>query len=192
MNKFFRFRYLLTAYVALLIVMFLLPRYSVEGYSVLKNTTSHLGAQNAPFAWVMNTVFLLLGAACVMEGWLHLKDLWCQKLLLTVFGLGLVGLAFARHAPIVEGVPFSALEDQAHSVLATLIGFSFTILAFSAIFVAKAHLSRILALTAGCISVIISLLMFTLPDYTGILQRLMFIFAFAWLIFFLEEARTPA
>lgn len=36
---------LLPVYLALLIVMFLLPRFNFEGYSILRNTTSHLGAQ---------------------------------------------------------------------------------------------------------------------------------------------------
>lgn len=100
-----------------------------------------------------------------------------------------------QHAPINPGVPFNALEDSLHSVMATVVGFSFTILAFSAIFIAKSHISRILALISGCLAVIFSVLMFNLTDFTGILQRLMFIFSFAWLIIFLEEAKagkTPA
>lgn len=195
MNKFLRLRYLLSAYVVMLIVMFLLPSFSVEGYSVLKNTTSHLGAQNAPYAWVMNVVFFMLGAVCILEGWLHLNRFWFQKLILTVFGLGLILTGIFQHAPINPGIPFNALEDSLHSVMATVVGFSFTILAFSAIFIAKSHISRFLALFSGCMAVIFSVLMFSLTDFTGILQRLMFIFSFAWLIFFLEEARagkTPA
>lgn len=76
-----RYRFLLPVYIFLILAMFLLPSFSVEGYSVLKNTTSHLGAQNAPYAWVMNVVFFMLGAACILEGWLHLHRFWFQKLI---------------------------------------------------------------------------------------------------------------
>lgn len=184
-----RFRYLLPAYVTLLIVIFLLPYYSAEGYSVIKNTTSQLGAQNSPKAWIMNTVFFLMGTVCILEGCLRLRNFWFQKAVLGIFGLALIMAAFFQHAPITDG-PFNHLEDQLHSIAATLVGFSFTALAFSAVFVVRFVLSRILAFSAGCISVVLSILMFSLPDYTGILQRLMFILAFAWLIYFFEHFRT--
>ena len=56
-----------TAYVLFLIVSFLLPFYSFEGYSILSNTTSHLGAQGSPNAWLMNTVFIILGLVAILK-----------------------------------------------------------------------------------------------------------------------------
>jgi len=189
-RKILEFRYLLPVYIILLVVMFLLPYFSADGYSVFKNTTSQLGAQNAPNAWVMNMVFFLLGAACILEAWLHLRNFWFQKVILTIFGLGLIFIAFFQHAPITGSIPFNSLEDEIHSFFANVIGFAFTILAFSAAFITKSHVGKIMALLLGCISTILSALMFSLTTYTGILQRLMFILAFAWLIFFFEEVRT--
>jgi len=185
-----RCRILMAANILLLIVMFLLPKYSAEGYSVLKNTTSHLGAQSSPHAWVMNAVFCLLGAACILEGWLHLKSLWFQKVVLTVFGLGLITTALFQHAPIIEGLPANLLEDQLHSISATVVGFSFTVLAFSMSFVPAAPRYRFLAVLAGCMSVAFSLLMLNFSGLVGLFQRLMFILAFAWLIFLLEKLRA--
>jgi hypothetical membrane protein len=58
----------------MLAVIFILPFFSVDEYSILKNTTSHLGAQGAPYAWVMNVVFTLLGTAAIVDGWKQLSN----------------------------------------------------------------------------------------------------------------------
>lgn len=60
-SKLSDFRYLLYAFLLLLTIMFALPFYSVDTYSIIKNTTSHLGAQSSPNAWIMNISFILVG-----------------------------------------------------------------------------------------------------------------------------------
>lgn len=54
---------LVGADLALVAIMFLLPLWSFRGYSIAENTTSHLGAQGSPHAWVMNLVFIAIGLA---------------------------------------------------------------------------------------------------------------------------------
>ncbi len=184
-----RVRFLLPVFMILLPVMFILPYYSSDGYLIIQNTTSHLGAQNVPNAWIMNITFCLLGLACILEAWLHLKHYWVHKILLTIFGVGLISTAVFQHAPIIEGIPYNALEDKLHSVFATIVGFSFTLFAFSTAFIEKTKINRLLALFMGLIAMGLSVLMFGLPDYMGIWQRTMFIFSFAWLIFLFEGKR---
>lgn len=179
-------RYILPVYVLLLLVMFILPFYSAEGYLISKNTTSHLGAQNTPNSWIMNITFSLLGLACIVEAWFHLKKLWFQKILLSIFGLALILTAIFQHAPIVEGVPFGELEDNLHSVFASIIGFSFTVFAFSIAFIEKRKINKIFAISVGLIAPGLSLLIFYVADYSGLWQRLIFIITFAWLIFLFE------
>ena len=48
-------------YFLFLIVASILPLFSYKGYSIISNTTSHLGAQGSPYAIIMNVVFILLG-----------------------------------------------------------------------------------------------------------------------------------
>ena len=182
-----RFRYVLFAYVILLAVMFILPFFSAEGYSMLRHTTSQLGAQNTPFAWVMNTTFVLMGAACVLDGWRHLGHYWFQKILLTIFGLGLILTGIFSHAPITAGVPYSLAEDGYHSLFASVVGFSFTILAFSAVFIEDTNRSRVAALAIGIAATLLSMLIFNVSSYAGVWQRLMFITSFAWLLIFLKN-----
>ena len=183
------FRYLLYSFLLLLTVMLALPFYSVDTYSIIRNTTSHLGAQNAVNAWIMNAAFVLVGISCVLEAWLHLQKFWFHKILLSIFGLALVFTGIFRHAPIIEGVIFNPAEDKLHSIFATIVGFSFTIYAVSCAFIEKAIKHRVIDIIVGLAATILSMLMFFLPDYSGIWQRAMFIISFTWLIFMLERIR---
>lgn len=189
MRKINNLRYILPVYLLLLLVMFILPFYSAEGYLISKNTTSHLGAQNTPNAWIMNITFSLLGLACMVEAWFHLKKLWFQKILLSIFGLALIFIAIFQHAPIVEGIPYSELEDNLHSVFALAVGFSFTVFAFSIGFFEKRKIEKIFAISVGLIAPGLSLLIFYVADYSGLWQRMIFIITFAWLIFLFEGLR---
>ncbi len=188
-NKLLNIRYLLFTSLLLLLVMFVLPFYSVDAYSIVKNTTSHLGAQNAPNAWMMNVTFIIVGISCVLEAWLHLGKFWLHKILLSVFGLGLVLTGIFRHAPIVEGVIFDATADKLHSLFATVVGFSFTFFAISTAFIEKAVKHRAIDISVGVIATILSMFMGTLPAYSGIWQRAIFIISFAWLVLMFERMR---
>ncbi len=128
---------LLPVYFIMILVIFILLYFSVAGYLIIKNTTSQLGAQNTPNAWVMNAVFMLLGIACVIEGWTNLKGYWFPKIILTIFGVSLLSTGIFRHAPINENIAFNMQEDQLHSLFASITGFSFTMLAFSATFIER-------------------------------------------------------
>jgi hypothetical membrane protein len=178
------FSYLVFPYLVMLLVVFILPFYSVESYSILQNTTSHLGAQHAPYAWVMNTTFVLLGLGSVLSGWPYLKGYGFHKLALLIFGFSLIGAAIYQHAPIVESVAFDVEEDRMHSIFSSLTGASFTVFAMSAAFILRHRTAKISALTVGVLAVLLSVLIFTVPEYRGIWQRALFIVAFGWLIVF--------
>jgi hypothetical membrane protein len=178
-------------YCLMLLVIFILPFYSVEEYSILKNTTSQLGAQGAPHAWIMNVVFAALGIVSVTDGWRRLSGYWLHRMVLAVFGISLFMTAFFHHAPIVSGVPFSQLEDDLHSGFASAAGFAFTVFAIASAFIEPTRLRRIMAVAIGVSATLLSILIFRVPDLAGIWQRIIFIVMFAWLIYFLH-ARTTA
>ncbi|MFC1866113.1 DUF998 domain-containing protein [Chloroflexota bacterium] len=169
----------------MLLVIFILPFFSVDEYSILKNTTSHLGAQGAPYAWVMNVVFVLLGIAAIVDGWMRLSNFWLHKIVLTIFGVSLILTAFLQHAPIVSGVVFSELEDALHSKLSTITGFSFVFFAIASAFIEPTNVRRLIAVGVGIVASLLSLLIFNLADLAGIWQRMMLTIVFAWLMYFL-------
>lgn len=178
---------LLPVYIVMILVIFILPGFSADGYSILKNTTSQLGAQHTPNAWIMNGVFILLGLACIVDGWTYLRKYWFQVTVLSVFGVGLILTAFYRHAPIIDGVTYNIRQDQLHSIFASMVGLSFTLFAFSCVFIGNSLKQRLIALLVGVGATILSMLIFSIPDYAGIWQRLIFILSFAWLIFFYKR-----
>lgn len=79
----------LSLVIGLFFLMMVLPLFSFEHYQVAQHTTSHLGAQGSPHAWVMNSAFILVGLGCMHQSFTKLRKM---PLLL---GLGcLFGLSF--------------------------------------------------------------------------------------------------
>jgi hypothetical membrane protein len=183
--KLIKLGFLPAVYILMFLVVFILPFFSVREYSILKNTTSHLGAQGAPYAWVMNMVFALLGIATIVDGWMRLSKYWVHKVVLTIFGISLVLTAFFQHAPIVPGVEFNILEDDLHSKFASITGFSFTIFTIAAAFIESTNRRKVIAVVMGIIAILLSILIFNVAELAGVWQRMMFIIMFAWLMIFL-------
>lgn len=183
-------QFIAPAYLLLLLVMFILPYFSTAGYSIIANTTSELGAQNTPNAWIMNITFGLLGLACIIEGSIYLKSSRMHQFLLFLFGVSLILTALYHHAPIHQIMSYDIYEDKVHSVFASMVGFSFSLFSFSAIFIEETNSRRLIALSIGFLTTFLSILMGTLPAYAGIWQRLIFIVSFSWIIFFLKDKKT--
>ncbi len=171
----------LSSLIILCFVMFILPFYSVETYSIVQNTTSHLGAQFAPNAWIMNVTFLILGLACIKESLFYLKTFYFHQICLHLFGVGLIITGIFQHAPIIEGISYNVFEDNMHSIFASLVGFSFVLLAFSASFIESKFKYRYLDIAVALLATLFSIIMASFPEIAGIVQRTMFIMAFTWI-----------
>jgi hypothetical membrane protein len=171
------------SYILLILTMFLLPLFSAEGYSIVKHTTSQLGAQKTPNSWVMNIIFVMMGITSIWAGWLHYEGFWFQRILILIFGISLVLVAIYSHAPITEGLTFNKKYDKLHSLFASTTGFSFTVLAISTAFFKEGKSEMILPIMIGVLATILSLLIFKVENLTGIWQRLMFITTFGWMIY---------
>ena len=167
----------------MLLVIFILPFYSFESYSILKNTTSQLGGQKTPNSWIMNAVFIGLGLSSVLSTLPRLNGFILHKVLITIFGISLFMTAFYSHAPIVQDIPYDAKEDQIHSLLATMTGFSFTAFAVSMAFILRESRQKIMAVSIATVDTFLSVVMFDWTEYTGLCQRAIFILSFAWLLY---------
>jgi hypothetical membrane protein len=179
---------LITATGWLVLVMLLLPFWSFAGYSLLENTTSHLGAQGSPNAWVMNGTFLVVGVAVQLAGWRKLGSHPLALLLLSIFAISLVLTGLYRHAPLVEGVEANAFEDRRHSLFATTTGFGFVAFAASMAFASRLRRDRAIAVAVAALATLLSLGMAAWPDLMGLFQRAMFLMAFGWLIWVTRDA----
>ncbi|OPL10084.1 MAG: hypothetical protein AVO34_12265 [Firmicutes bacterium ML8_F2] len=90
------------SYTFFLLVSTGLAFFSFEGYSLPSNTTSHLGAQGFPHAWLMNLVFVCLGLMAFLVTFA--TRIRFHQVLGALFGLSLILTAFFPHAPLVSGL----------------------------------------------------------------------------------------
>lgn len=162
-----------------------LPLFSFEGYSLVQNTTSHLGAQGSPNAWIMNVVFILLGMRSVQVT--YSSRIPYIQIFGSAFGLSLVMTGIFRHAPLVDNVTASMMHDFLHSVFATLTGFSFTLIAAGHGFMSHGR-QRALAFIMAAVATAVPVLMIVRPELMGLSQRFMFFTAFLWLFFYYKPA----
>lgn len=183
-------RWLPVAFAALLATLVALPHFSVADYSSVQHSTSQLAAQGAPYAWVMRSVFVMLGVGSVLDGWSTLRGYAFQRAALVVFGGSLVGAAVWSHAPIDAALRFDARQDEIHSVFATATGLSFTLFAVSAAFIDPHAVRRVVHAAVGMAASLLSLLFFSVPHLAGVWQRVIFVGCFGWLIYFFRTRRT--
>jgi hypothetical membrane protein len=171
------------AYILAILVMFLLPLFSSKEYSISGNTLSELGAQFAPDAWIMNSVFVLLAIGSLTAGWKYYEGFMLHRIILIIFGVSLILLAFFNHAPVIPDLRYNISEDGWHSYFICTAGLSFIILSIATSFILEKQQERFLALAAGISSIFLSVLMSEADRLVGIWQRLMFIISFGWMIY---------
>ncbi len=165
-----------------ILISFLLPLFSFEGYSILQNTTSHLGAQKAPLNWLMNGSFIALGIVTFVYGKTKTENYPIAKIMIYFFSFSLIGVGLFTHRPLT-GEPANLTLDVFHSVFATATGFSFSFFALVLFYIFVKPFDKYLALTLALAAIIIPINMSLFPAIQGLLQRFMFIIAFSWILY---------
>jgi hypothetical protein len=170
---------LILSAVAIATAPFVMP----SGYSWISHAISESAAQGQQRAWVARLGFLLFGFAVLLLASIRRAAWgWPGTLLLGLFGIFMVATAAFSHRPWQAGVPFDEFEDLLHSVTATGMGmaFAFGVLAV-AIHRARTSLPlRIADVAAVAAAVVIPMTMNARPDIAGLVQRAMFLIAYAW------------
>ena len=166
-----------------LLVMFILPLLSVPGYSVIRNTLSELGAQNAPGGWIMNFIFAFLALGSIIGGWEYYEGFLLHRFVLVLFGISLTLMAFFNHAPCNPDLCYNTMEDSLHAYFTCTTGSSFIVLSISTSFILERQNDRLLALAAGMSIIFLSVLMSEAEKAAGVWQRLMFIISFGWMVY---------
>jgi hypothetical membrane protein len=178
---------LVAAYSLLILVMFILPFYSTPEYSIIKNTLSQLGAQNAPNAWIMNFTFMSLGIGSIIAGWRYFEGFAFQRLFLILSGISLTLAAFFNHAPVNTLIQYKISEDGWHSYFMFTTGLTFVILTVSTAFILEKKTDRLLTTAAFVTVIFLSVLMSEVARMAGVWQRLFFIISFGWMIYSFKE-----
>jgi hypothetical protein len=161
----------------------LAPLLMPPSYSWVAHTTSESAAQGVPGAWLARGAFLLFGAGVVTIAALS-RGRWGRwgAGLHAAFGVLMIAAGTFSARAWEEGWPFSPLEDLLHSVAATAMGFAFAV---GVVLVAwerwrRRRAWRLIDLTAVIASVALPLAMAGAVGLAGVLQRAMFLVAYAW------------
>ena len=173
-------------FLPFLLVIFLLPILSHPDYRLVAHTTSQLGGQQMPYAWVMNLTFFSMGAAVLVDAYMTKKWPLSLRFLLTVFGLSFFMTGVFQTRSIDSFMAYDPFSDTLHSVFATATGVSFALFATTVFVIAQKKQQKIAAFLLLVVSIGIPLLM-QFSDFSGILQRIMMILAFSWMIVLLQK-----
>lgn len=176
-------RMYLTALSTLIVTIFMLPLVSFSGYSILRNTTSELGAQESPFAWVMCCVFVAMGVAILYMFRHVLRRHQFAKLCIWIFGISFILVGVFQHEAGTPSANSGNLEATLHSFFASGMGFAITVFALLISRIVTTSKARVAAMTAAGLSLGLSGAMVALPEYAGLLQRVMFLTILLWLYF---------
>lgn len=161
------------------------PGVMAPDYSWVGNTISESAAQGVRHAWVARAGFVGLGAGAVLVA-VECRGAWGigAVCLIVVFGVLMMSTAVASERPWEPGAPFRAREAQVHSVLAGAAGVAYTVGAGTVAFTdaGAAVWLRALSLVVAVSGVVLPLSMARRPQVQGLIQRVMFALAYAWLI----------
>jgi hypothetical membrane protein len=170
------------ACILMLLAMFILPLFSVPEYSLIRNTLSELAAQSAPYAWVMNIIFVSLALGSVIAGWEFFEGFVLHRFILVLFGISLTLMAFFNHAPVNPDIQYNIREAGWHAYFACTTGLSFIILSIATSFILEKQHERQLAISTGISVIFLSVLISEADQAAGVWQRIMYLIYFGWMI----------
>ncbi|HEX6116493.1 MAG TPA: DUF998 domain-containing protein [Solirubrobacterales bacterium] len=162
----------------------LAPTLMPDTYSWTSHTTSESAAQGVDGAWLARLGFLLLGLAVIWLAVLKRASWgsWGMALHLS-FGALMIATAAFSTRPWEQGAGFDRTEDDLHSIASTGVGLSF---AFGVLAVSltrgrngvSALALDVIAIAVAGVALPISMSIWGEAD--GILQRAIFLIAYAW------------
>jgi hypothetical membrane protein len=174
------------SYLVGILVMFILPLFSVPGYSITSNSLSDLGGQFAPNAWIMNLVFIIVALNSLIAGWEYFEDFVLHRTVLVLCSVSLSLSAIFTHAPADPHILYNVKEAGWHAYFACTTILSYIILIISTSFIQEKQDDRVVSMAAGFSIILLSILMSEADKYSGIWQRLMYLISFGWMIYILK------
>jgi hypothetical membrane protein len=169
--------------VILIAQLLILPDYVWTAHTV-----SELAAQGVPTAWVMQLGFLGFGGLMAWALWGKRRDGRYRPIadmLLLVYGLAIGFAGIFSTAPFISGVAYAARESALHSLFATTAGFAFSL---GILVYAWREGGRrpwhflFFLLVTGCSAAFGLSENGVLPLGRGIVQRLLYLVSFIWLL----------
>ena len=165
--------------IVILIAHILAP----EAYDWKRNTISELAAQGYRHKWIMQIGFIGFGVLLsvgVLQNSLRNYRFRQFPLLIYAIGILLAGIFCTR--PFVDGIPYSEVEERLHSSFASIAGFALSA-AMLLHFLTDHSRRRIIHAISLILVLGLSIAFGLVSSYAGIVQRILYLVGFSWLIF---------
>lgn len=174
------------AVIFLTIIILIAHWISPDNYIWSRDSISELAAQKYTYAWLMRLGFIGFGSMIFIGSvWKVVnspKRNWPHSLV-AIYGLAILISGIFPTAPITAGTLYSIRQSEMHSLMATLAGISISLAMLAFTFTDPLPGRKAIHLSALILTVILSGSFAILGSIAGVLQRLLYLIGFAWLIF---------
>jgi hypothetical membrane protein len=154
------------------------PLYTVDNYSHITNLISELGAQQTKNNFIMITGFLVLGLGILIDSY---RTKSYPVIPFALFGIFMAMAGIFPHKPIDSSIPYSHASHGLHSLSATLAGISISMGFIWQGFLSLTRTQKAICFYLAIACFVFPMLMLSMRNYQGILQRSMYLQIFAWL-----------
>lgn len=171
-----------TGIAAIMLAAIIAPFASHPDYSSIRHSLSELAGQGMPNAWIMRAGFVAFGTAVLVASLMRLRSSPAVFGPLAAFGAAMLAAAIWSHLPIAPLTGGSMYEDELHSLAATGMGIAFALACGARLWTRRQFGLDWLSATGLLVSVAIPMIMFQTPEIAGLVQRIMFLVSFVWVV----------
>lgn len=160
---------------------------SPPDYNWKVNTISEFGSQHYPLKWIMQIGFigfgLILSYGFIIE-MIQNRQLDLKYLTLVLYALSILITGFFCTKPFRPVGTYNILESNIHSLFAQIAGLSLTISVLLHFISAQAIGLKTIHFVYFLFIMLTSMAFGLSPAYQGVIQRLLYLGSFTWIVFF--------
>lgn len=164
--------------------------FTTNPYDWRANTISELASQNYQYRWIMKIGFILFGGILtvgITKKLINGNGSLLTELPILIYGLAILVSGLYSTKPIVSGIKYSEFESQVHSYSAQIAGMAFSIGLLIHGFTETNSNIKFIHFVTFIFVVGLSALFGLMNSNVGIIQRIMYLGSFVWLIFCYNE-----
>jgi hypothetical membrane protein len=153
------------------------PLYAVADYSVVNNLISELGAQHTQNNFIMIIAFVILGGSILIDG---IRTFRFALLPFILFGVAMAIVGMFPHKPLDTSLNFNSTCHNIHGIIASVAGTVITVGFIWQGFQTSGR-QRIVCFYMAVVAIVFPILMLNIPNFQGVIQRLMYFQILGWL-----------
>lgn len=178
--EFFKSNYNSIATILFVIFIITAHLFSSDNYDWTKNTISDLGAQGYSRKLIMQTGFLVFGLTLAFG--IALNGISWRTVPILLYGLCVALTGIFCTKPFTDPGTYSTTQATLHSTFAQIAGVTFSIGILIQMFFAEGNYSKYMHLVFFVLVIGLSMTFGLVNNYQGIIQRLLYVVSFIWLI----------